>query len=459
MKPTTEFQYFTAKVISTTQQIELNSMEDFRQYAELFNARAIFIISGENDIPSHFAVIHNGTLVQQAAQGFKSLKDYMESAKRHFPDAASYYDAMQMKYADYEDYKLVKEAGISDKLIFEKMKSQGFMTGYPEFTAVKAGQQDLPDTGEITNPYRLYQFANEKGFNSFEEFFKAWKKGFTDAGLYKVAIEKGFENAADYREAQKAGLNHADDLRFARKHKIRDQADFKKYMDLVYLGETGLPYDQRVLYVLISKLPDGKKVSFSKLTELYEKAMEDYRYTDTGNMPEWFSASFTGKESIIKFLTQNEQVKKFGYYDSDGEYFETMRLQQRKVVVDGSNVAHNSQGNSQSKPYYSNIIKLTQELKKRGFTEILIINDASLKHRASDPENMKDLQDITITAPAEKPADVFIIDYVKRHRCLLVSNDTFREWKIKDSWVAENIDYYRLSFLIDKDNVLLPDLK
>jgi len=43
--------------------------------------------------------------------------------------------------------------------------------------------------------------------------------------------------------------------------------------------------------------------------------------------------------------------------------------------------------------------------------------------------------------------------------CLLLSNDTFQEWKAHDPWVAENIDFYRLSFLINQDSVLLPDVK
>jgi len=62
-------------------------------------------------------------------------------------------------------------------------------------------------------------------------------------------------------------------------------------------------------------------------------------------------------------------------------------------------------------------------------------------------------------APAERAADLFIISYVRQQHCLLLSNDTFREWKTQDPWVAENIDFYRLSFMINQDTVLLPDVK
>ena len=123
-------------------------------------------------------------------------------------------------------------------------------------------------------------------------------------------------------------------------------------------------------------------------------------------------------------------------------------------------MAHNSKGNGQSKAYVGNMIRLVEELKKRGFTEITIISDASLKHKLADGERLNKLKEMVeyTVAPAENPADIFIIQYVKRHRCLLVSNDTFHEWKIKDPWTAENVDYYRISFMINNDGVLLPDL-
>ncbi|QQS31519.1 MAG: hypothetical protein IPM47_18015 [Sphingobacteriales bacterium] len=46
----------------------------------------------------------------------------------------------------------------------------------------------------------------------------------------------------------------------------------------------------------------------------------------------------------------------------------------------------------------------------------------------------------------------------KKEHCLLISNDVFRDWKLLDPWIALNIDYYRISFMIKEDTVLLPDL-
>ena len=107
-----------------------------------------------------------------------------------------------------------------------------------------------------------------------------------------------------------------------------------------------------------------------------------------------------------------------------------------------------------------NVIRLVKELRNRGFNDISIIADASLRHRIEDKDKLNELKKMVEyqEAPAENPADIFIIQYVKQEHCLLVSNDLFRKWKKLDPWVAQNIDYYRIAFMIKEDMVLLPDL-
>ena len=130
----------------------------------------------------------------------------------------------------------------------------------------------------------------------------AWKTGFTDAALHTIALEKGYIHKADYDAGSKAGFMYASDYIEAKKLKVRDKKDFDRYIDLEFLHHTGYTYDQRILLALISKLPQGKKVSINKLEELYKKALEEYRYEDTGEMPLWLTNSFTGRDSVIEFL-------------------------------------------------------------------------------------------------------------------------------------------------------------
>ena len=39
----------------------------------------------------------------------------------------------------------------------------------------------------------------------------------------------------------------------------------------------------------------------------------------------------------------------------------------------------------------------------------------------------------------------------------MVSNDHYREWKVFDPWIDDNIDYYRLTFKITDKKVVLPE--
>jgi hypothetical protein len=458
MKPT--FHYFNAKVAKSDSSIDIASLKEFCRYLELNGIKSVFLLSDGIGQAAQFAVAQNGVILQKTTEGYKQLEDYLQSAQQHFPDARTYYDAQQLGYTAYEDYALVKEAGINDRQVFETMKTQGYIKGFDEYKTAKENTS-LPAIEAAGNPYELYRYAEKQGFISYMDFADAWKKGFTEAATFKIATERGYKSKADYDAGVKGGFSGASDYAKAKELKVRDKEDFDKLIELEFLSHTGYHYDQRVMLVLISKLPERKKVGINKLTDLFNETKETYRYTDTKEMPQWFTCAFTDRNSIIDFLLSSDYVKKYGSYDKDGEYFETNRLQSRKVVIDASNVAHNSNANPNGKAAIANVITLVEELKKRGFTEITIIADASLKHKVTDKELIKQLKEMGeyMEAPTEKPADIFIIQYVKRYCCLLISNDTFKEWKAQDQWVALNIDYYRLAFLINKEGVLLPDLK
>lgn len=450
------FQYFRVKSLKTEAAIEFESFKDFHRFIEMHHQRSVFLLCTDIEA-THFAIIHNGALLQQQTHGFKTMEDYLLAFENGFKSALDYYDALASGYSKYEDFKLVKEAGINDKHEFEKMQSCGFINGFKEMVTQ---QHNYLQT--FTNPYDLYKHALSKGFSTFQHYKDAGSKGFSDAETYKLASEKNFNTADDYYDAIKRGFAIWEDLKLARDLKARDKDDLQKLDNLMLVqARVKCSLHESVLLVLLSKLPDNKKISINKLTELLERATDEYRYTDTKEMPLWFTTTLTDQAAIINFISTNENTKRYGHYDRDGEYFETKRLRDRDVVIDGSNVAHNSNGNKHSKPVLQNIILLAKELKQAGFTNISVISDASLKHRIADIDRLNELKELVkyMEAPAENPADIFIIQHVKLHHCLLISNDTFREWKTRDPWIAENIDFYRMSFMINGDSVLLPDMK
>lgn len=458
---TVTYHYFKLQQLNTQHTLVFDGLAEFNRFVELNQIKNIFLLMNPGGEPAHFAVTHKGGVLQQETQGYKKLEDYCVATHKHFPDAATYYQALEQGYTEYEDFVLVTEAGISDKVVFAAMKTAGFITGFHEFEKELKQLEGVPPIGPLANAHQLFEYAKQQGFENFAGFKAAFVKGFKDADTFKIATERGFGNLADYDEAQQMGFRVYADLKFARENQVRNPVDALRFLDLQSLKDTQCSHDQRVLLVLLSKLEQGKKISINKLHDLLQKAVEEYRYTDTAEMPLWFTQQFTDRASVIDFMTQNPHVKKYGHYDTDGEFFEINHMKDRKVVIDGSNVAHNSNGQSNTKPYYSNIITLVGFLKQKGFTDITVITDASLRHRIADQNQLNNLKEAAtyLEAPKETPADIFIIRYVKQSHCLLVSNDTFREWKVEDPWVAENIDFYRLTFLIKGEEVIMPDLK
>ena len=453
--------YFPVRTIQTSTCLEFSSMNEFCQFAKFHQLMDVFLLVNEQNETEHFGILHNNVLFRHATLGFKTLEDYGKAEQQGFPDAVLFYEAAESGYQNYEDFKLVKEAGISCKETFDKIKSTHFISGFEDYKALLQSETSLPSLPLFSNPYELYSHAIENGFADYTQFRKAITRGFTDAAVYKVACEHGFSSYSDYTEAMQKGFRKFEELKMAREKGLRDLVDLNHFENLEALHCDNCFHDQKVLLTLLSKVEQGKKISINKLKDLFNSMMDEYRYADNGQMPPWFTTSLQSDEAVIGFLHNNGQAKKWGHYDMDGEFFEINRMKDRSVIIDGSNIAHNSQGNINSKPFIANIIKVVEHLKHEGFTDITVIADASLKHRLADGNKLPQLKQMAeyFEAPRETPADVFLIQYVKKNHCLLISNDTFREWKVQDSWTAENIDFYRLAFMIKGEQVLLPDLK
>jgi hypothetical protein len=458
MKQQNGLTYFQATMPHHGLSLQLSTMEELIRYITYANVNTVFVLHKDDE--QYFACMQQGVLIGHPSLGYHTIEDYKEANKGDFPEAALYYEAKSGGYASYKDYQLVKEAGISDITIFENIKTQGYLNGYQEFKALQHDAPLFEGSETIANPYLLYKHAAAKDFTNYHHFKTALDQGFTDAHHYHSALEKGYKNRYDYEDGLHKGFTNGEVYYGALDKKIRDIDDLDRFAELSKLEIAATNYDERLLLSVISKLPQGKKVSINKLTELFFKALDLYRYADNHALPEWLTRSLFTTQDITGFLATKDNAKKFGIYDTEGEYFETKQLNQRKVVVDGSNVAHGTMGNDKPKPTVGNMIKVVNKLIGKGFTAITIIADASLRHKLTDMERMEELESLCEyrMAPAETAADVFLIEFVKMEGCLLVTNDTFREWKLKDKWVAGNIDYYKMAFMIEGDNVLMPDL-
>lgn len=97
----------------------------------------------------------------------------------------------------------------------------------------------------------------------------------------------------------------------------------------------------------------------------------------------------------------------------------------RTVIIDGSNVAHSSEG---EKPRLENILIVRDKLIDEGY-EPVVLTDAALRHQIDDSEGFEQLVEAgTIKqAPAGTDADYFILSFARELDANIVSNDRFKD--------------------------------
>ena len=97
----------------------------------------------------------------------------------------------------------------------------------------------------------------------------------------------------------------------------------------------------------------------------------------------------------------------------------------RTVIIDGSNVAHSSEGD---RAQLENIRVIRDKLLDDGY-EPIIVTDAALRHQIDDGaafEQMVDAGEIK-QAPAGTDADFFILSFARELDANIVSNDRFKD--------------------------------
>jgi len=95
------------------------------------------------------------------------------------------------------------------------------------------------------------------------------------------------------------------------------------------------------------------------------------------------------------------------------------------VLVDGSNVAHSSEGDQ---ALLANITAVCDKLREEGY-EPLVLVDAALRHQIDHRAEYERLVDrgVIRQAPAGTDADYFILSFARELDASIVSNDRFRD--------------------------------
>jgi len=95
------------------------------------------------------------------------------------------------------------------------------------------------------------------------------------------------------------------------------------------------------------------------------------------------------------------------------------------ALVDGSNVAHSTEG---APAQVKNLVAIRDKLREEGLEPIIVV-DAALRHQVDDPAAYEQLVEAghVRQAPAGTDADYFILSFARELNAWVVSNDRFRD--------------------------------
>jgi len=125
-----------------------------------------------------------------------------------------------------------------------------------------------------------------------------------------------------------------------------------------------------------------------------------------------------------------------------------------KLVVDGLNVIYGYGSNQ--KPNLLNLLALLTELQKGGYNfkcyfdpgTYYTLNRANKKHALAYRHLVRDYPQYFIEVPVHNKADGFILDYAHNQGAAIISNDRFRDYEEKYSWIATD-GKRRVAFIND----------
>jgi hypothetical protein len=104
---------------------------------------------------------------------------------------------------------------------------------------------------------------------------------------------------------------------------------------------------------------------------------------------------------------------------------EAEKAESRIAIIDGSNVAHSTEGDAVR---LANILLVFEKLEEQGY-EPVIVADAALRHQIDDKRSYEQMVEdgVIRQAPAGTDADYFILSFARELDASVVSNDRFKD--------------------------------
>jgi hypothetical protein len=119
------------------------------------------------------------------------------------------------------------------------------------------------------------------------------------------------------------------------------------------------------------------------------------------------------------------------------------------AIIDGSNVAHSTEG---ARAQLANIRAVRDKVREDGL-EPIVVADAALRHQIDDRDGYEQMVESGAVrqAPAGTDADYFILSFARELDASVVSNDRFRDRIDQFPEVRDRV----IRFMIVNDEVVL----
>jgi len=334
--------------------------------------------------------------------------------------------------------------------------------GTEEFSIIKYFH--TPNLKNDNDIYRLN--INHAKFSDFDEMLNSIQAGFETKEEYMSFKESGFESKEELTTAKKKKFENAEDYHRASELGIIDFERYQIYLDIESEAKAlKFKYPEEVLLKDTLSEPSYSNTNtpypIDSIFSSWVTKTNQFYTRNIGIIPRNMKF-FKQDKNYISIILDNEFVKEKYYSNKQSNqlfFRQHKKISNDSIIIDGSNVAWvNQSSNEGGVPSTSNIIMLLTQLKTEySFKEVITIVDAALIHQVEDSDKLQELitKKSVIVAPASSDADDFLIQEVKAHKALLITNDTFKDWKEKDSWINENIDFFRIPFMIINGRISL----
>ena len=395
--------------------LHIENWEAFLKLVEEKKPKSIYYL--KNREQEEFLFVEDGLGFTFPAQGFKTIDDILDAVKRGFNE-------LNDKF--YVDNGVIKD---------------------------REGHRSPSPKGDI------YYAIRKLGYNKLSEYVEAFSKGFgeSDADTYRKITKLGYERNEDYSIAVEQGFKDSTTYYNANKLGFDNMKSYAEYLKLEKIKEDYKfkTFDEAHVFAILNRSTLEKRKTLNEIQNILLKEKPGGSYYST---PKWYTESFSDRDltKLAHFLSTNTNITSLGIYNKKEELFEN--YSDIKILVDGSNVAwNNGSREAGDKPKAKNIRLIVQKLSGLGVNEIDVLCDASLRLEVEDEDEFDELlkKKIIKQVPSKTDADEFIINYAKKFKARILTNDTFKDWALKDKWVSDHANELSIRFMIIKDEVEL----